>query len=178
MCTILDNCHNLPRIIIYSDNQNTVNIWHSLKAITPYNQLLILAIDCMITRNTDKCVLHVPGISNTVADTLSCFNNELALQLSPALEVTSFQPHQGMLGVTKKWSVCLPHPGNLSEMPGHLSNWTPSSPSTSAWPLIVPHTEATPPHLISTSPSAAFTVLTLNPHHAHLHFMSHSKQPI
>jgi len=32
-------------MVIYSDNQNTVNIWHSLKASAPYNQLLIIAID-------------------------------------------------------------------------------------------------------------------------------------
>ena len=56
----------------------------------------------MIACNTDMHVLHVPGISNTVADVLSRFNNELALQLSPGLEVTSFQPPQGTLGAAKK----------------------------------------------------------------------------
>ena len=101
-CALLDNCHNLPRVIVYSDNQNTVDIWHSLKAIAPYNQLLILAIDRMIAQNADVRVLHVPGISNTVADALSRFNNELALQLSPTLQVTSFQPPQGVLGAMKK----------------------------------------------------------------------------
>ena len=33
------------------------------------------------------------GISNTVADVLSCFNNELALQLAPGLQVATFQHH-------------------------------------------------------------------------------------
>ena len=44
-CAILDECHDLARIVVYSDNQNTVDIWHSLKATAPYNHLLILAID-------------------------------------------------------------------------------------------------------------------------------------
>ena len=33
------------------------------------------------------------GISNTVADALSYFNNDLALQLAPGLQVATFQHH-------------------------------------------------------------------------------------
>ena len=33
------------------------------------------------------------GISNTIADVLSRFNNELALQLAPGLQVATFQHH-------------------------------------------------------------------------------------
>ena len=69
-CVILDEHHHLLRIIFHSDNQNTVNIWHSLEATAPYNQLLILAIDGLISLNTDVCVLHVPSTSNTVMDAL------------------------------------------------------------------------------------------------------------
>ena len=60
-CAILDRSHDAPRIVIYSDNQNTVDIWHSLKAAAPYNQLLILAIDELIKSKIDARVLHVPG---------------------------------------------------------------------------------------------------------------------
>jgi hypothetical protein len=101
-CAILDECHSLPRIVIYSDNQNTVDIWHSLKAISPYNQLLILGIDKLISSKIDARVLHVPGVDNTVADALSRYNNELALRLAPGLQIFTFQPPRDTLGAIKK----------------------------------------------------------------------------
>ena len=101
-CAILDECHDLARIVVYSNNQNTVDIWHSLKATAPYNHLLILAIDRLISARSEVRVVHVPGIHNTVADALSRFNNEHALQLAPGLQVTTFQPPQGTLGAAKK----------------------------------------------------------------------------
>ena len=36
-CAILDRSHSASRI--FSDNRNTVDIWNSLKASAPYNQL-------------------------------------------------------------------------------------------------------------------------------------------
>lgn len=101
-CAILDKHHDLPRIIIHSDNQNTVDIWHSLKASAPYNQLLMLAIDRLIHSNTEARILHVPGTSNTIADALSRFNNTLALQLAPQLHISTFQPPRGTLGAVEK----------------------------------------------------------------------------
>ena len=47
-------------------------------------------------------MIHVPGTGNTVADALSRFNNEFALQLAPGLHVATFQPPQGTLGAAKK----------------------------------------------------------------------------
>jgi hypothetical protein len=101
-CAILDRSHDAPRIVIYSDNQNTVDIWHSLKAGAPYNQLLILAIDELIKSKIDARVLHVPGVNNTIADALSRFNNDLALKLAPGLQIFTFLPPQDTLGATKK----------------------------------------------------------------------------
>ena len=97
-CAILDKHHQLLRFVVYTDNRNTVDIWHSLKAIAPYNNLLILGIDELI----DAHVLHVPGIENAVADAISRFNNNAALKLVPKLQIFSFQPPQGTLGVPKK----------------------------------------------------------------------------
>ena len=97
-CAILDKHHQLLRFVVYTDNRNTVDIWHSLKAIAPYNNLLILGIDELI----DAHVLHVPGIENAVADALSRFNNDVALKLVLKLQIFSFQPPQGTLGVPKK----------------------------------------------------------------------------
>jgi len=78
-----DIAHSMPRLIVYMDNQNTVDIWHSLKASTPNNKLLIMGIDALIDYNTNARVLHIPGEDNIVADALSRFNNELALRLVP-----------------------------------------------------------------------------------------------
>jgi hypothetical protein len=91
-----------PRLVVYSDNMNTVNIWHSLKASSPYNNLLIIRINSLIEHQIDAQVLHIPGDVNLVADALSHFNNEHALQLCPGLHITTFTPPQGMLGACQK----------------------------------------------------------------------------
>jgi hypothetical protein len=91
-----------PRLVVYTDNQNTVDIWHSLKASGPYNKLLITAIDDMINFKFEVRVVHVPGVDNIVADALSRFNNAYALRLVPDLVISTFQPPLGMLGAYKK----------------------------------------------------------------------------
>ena len=102
-CTILQYIsYCAPRMVIYTDSQNTVDIWHLLKASAPYNHLLILTIDKLINLSIDACVLHIPGIENTVADALLRFKNDLALKLVAGLKIMSFQPPHGMLGATKK----------------------------------------------------------------------------
>ena len=58
-------------LVVYTDNQNTTDIWHSLKASAPYNSMLIHSIDWLINIDIDARILHVPGIENQVADTLS-----------------------------------------------------------------------------------------------------------
>jgi hypothetical protein len=94
--------NSLPRLVVYTDNQNTVDIWHSLKASAPYNTTLICAITSLIERETDARVLHIPGIENVVADALSRFNNALALQLVPGIRVGLFETPLMMLGAIKK----------------------------------------------------------------------------
>ncbi|KAJ7048235.1 hypothetical protein C8F01DRAFT_1285877 [Mycena amicta] len=56
------------RITIFTDNQNTVNIFNSLRATPDYNVILRAAVDDLITYNVDLRVLHVPGENNSVAD--------------------------------------------------------------------------------------------------------------
>jgi hypothetical protein len=91
-----------PRLVVYSDNMNTVDIWHSLKAASPYNNLLIIGIDSLIECQIDARVLHIPGDVNVIADALSRFNNKLAMQLCPGLRITTFTPPRGTLGARKK----------------------------------------------------------------------------
>jgi hypothetical protein len=94
--------NKLPRLVVYTDNENTVDIWFSLKASTPYNMTLIQAIDSLIEHETDTRVLHIPGVENVVADVLSCFNNALALHLVPGICVGLFETPLAMLGALKK----------------------------------------------------------------------------
>ena len=90
------------RLVVYTNNQNTADIWHSLKASVPYNSTLILSIDWLINNSIDAHVLHVPGIENQVADALSCFNNALALRLVPGLKLGLFETPLKLLGALKK----------------------------------------------------------------------------
>jgi len=90
------------RLVVYTDNQNTVDIWNSLKASAPYNSTLILAIDSLIKCNTDGRVLHVLGVDNQVTDALSHFNNALALCLVPGIKLGLFETPQMLLGALKK----------------------------------------------------------------------------
>jgi len=94
--------NSLPRLVVYTDNQNTVDIWHSLKASAPYNTTLICTITSLIEQETDARVLHIPGIENVVADALSRFNNALALRLVPGIRVGLFETPLMMLGAIKK----------------------------------------------------------------------------
>ena len=91
-----------PRLVVYSDNMNMVDIWHSLKAASPYNNLLIIGIDSLIECQIDARVLHIPGDVNVIANALSRFNNKLAMQLCPGLCITTFTPPRGTLGARKK----------------------------------------------------------------------------
>ena len=59
-----------PCMVVHTDNQNTINIWYSLKAHAWYNKLLIIAINKLIDQKIDVCV---PGVTNIVSDTLSHF---------------------------------------------------------------------------------------------------------
>ena len=71
--------HSPHHLVIYTNNQNMVDIWHSLKASVPYNSVLIIAIDTLLEHNINTHVLHIPGDNNTTADMLLHFNNALTL---------------------------------------------------------------------------------------------------
>ncbi|KZP33130.1 hypothetical protein FIBSPDRAFT_906963 [Athelia psychrophila] len=80
------------RIVIYTDNTNTVDIFNSLRTDPNHNPLLLTAIDLLISHGVELRVMHVPGEANTVADTLLCFNNASALAYVPGLQVNQFIP--------------------------------------------------------------------------------------
>jgi len=88
--------------VIYSDNTNTVDIFNSLHASSPYNQLLISAMNVVLDHNIDFRVLHVRGIDNRIADAISRFKNDLAVSLCSGLVIQSFESPRDALGVGSK----------------------------------------------------------------------------
>jgi hypothetical protein len=88
------------KILIYTDNTNTVDIFRSLRCLPAYNPLLKLAVDVLIENSYSLRVLHVSGEDNTVADVLSRVQFSVALSHEPSLKLYSFNP-PGMVGLSK-----------------------------------------------------------------------------
>ena len=86
------------RILIYTDNKNTVNIF--LKCLLAYNLLLKSAVDILIKNNYSLCVLHMPSKDNIVADALSRVKFSVALQAKLELKLYNFNP-PNLVGSTK-----------------------------------------------------------------------------
>jgi hypothetical protein len=59
------------KILIYTDNDNTVAIFNTLQCLPHYNPILINAADLCIATNIHLQVLHIPGELNSVADAIS-----------------------------------------------------------------------------------------------------------
>ncbi|THU78864.1 hypothetical protein K435DRAFT_876172 [Dendrothele bispora CBS 962.96] len=64
------------RIVIYTDNTNTVNMFHKLKATPKYNPILLTAVNYLLRSHSQLRVIHIPGEDKTVTDALSRFQNE------------------------------------------------------------------------------------------------------
>ena len=104
VCALHWICHKtilgLRRIVIYSDNMNTVDIFHLLKARGLYNGLLKEAVDLLMTFEVDLQVLHVEGSHNTLADLLSRSRFNEISRMYPAITVTPYKPPAFQVGAT------------------------------------------------------------------------------
>ncbi|KIY52572.1 hypothetical protein FISHEDRAFT_34973 [Fistulina hepatica ATCC 64428] len=80
------------RLLVWTDNTNTVDMFNSFHALPPYNPLLITSVDKLMDTNSQLRVLHVSGTQNRIADALSHFYNDLARQLDPSLRILPFSP--------------------------------------------------------------------------------------
>ena len=87
------------RLLVYSDNTNTVDIFHSLRSLPAYNNLLKFTISLLIKHDISLRVVHVHGVDNSVADSLSRFENTKAIAECPGLSISSFQPPRVVLGL-------------------------------------------------------------------------------
>lgn len=90
------------RLLIYTDNDNTVAIFNTLRCLPRYNDILIYAADALIMKNLYLRVLHIPGELNFVADAISRKKFALAEQHVPGIVISSFLPPQLSLGAIKK----------------------------------------------------------------------------
>ena len=90
------------KVVIFTDNLNTVQIFNSLACLPEYNHLLRRSVDIALANELDLRVLHVPGEQNIVADALSRCLFSVALDAAPQLKISPFQPPQWTLGAAKK----------------------------------------------------------------------------
>jgi hypothetical protein len=90
------------RLLVFSDNSNTVDIFHSLRCQPPYNDLLKFTVSLILKHGISLRVLHVPGVDNVVADRLSRFENTQASAACPGLSISTFQPPRVTMGQDKK----------------------------------------------------------------------------
>ena len=100
--SVVDAVTRLPTVphhlLIFSDNTNTVDIFHSLRSLPPYNELLKFVISLLVKHNISLRVSHIPGTENRIADALSRFENAKAITMCPDLTISPFQPPHVSLG--------------------------------------------------------------------------------
>jgi len=75
------------RILIFTDNANTVNILHSLHCLPQYNAILKQSVDIRLTTGHQLHVLHIPGENNVVADAISQKDFVHTLSVAPGLKL-------------------------------------------------------------------------------------------
>lgn len=90
------------KVVIYTDNFNTVDIFSSLRCLPELNHLLLFAVDILINSNVDLRVLHVPGERNIIADAISRLRIGVVTDIIPDFKLGSFQPPQFLLGAMEK----------------------------------------------------------------------------
>ena len=88
----------LDRLLVSTDNMNTVHMFNSLHTKPSYNPLLVSSINTRIRSSLDVRVYHVPGEDNTVADAISHDKFSQACHLVPNLTILSFTPPRDALG--------------------------------------------------------------------------------
>ena len=92
---------NVPqRLAVFSDSTFAVDVFNSLRAKPPFNDLVMSSVDILISSGIDLRVAHIMGENNSIADALSRFQNDVAHTLVPELSILPFQPPRDALGAT------------------------------------------------------------------------------
>jgi hypothetical protein len=85
----------INKLVVYTDNLNTVQIFNSLSALPAYNEILKSAVDHLLSDLDNPIqlqVLHVPGDLNTVADALSRGQLHTVVDNVPNIVIHPFTP--------------------------------------------------------------------------------------
>ncbi|KAL1739560.1 hypothetical protein HDZ31DRAFT_7286, partial [Schizophyllum fasciatum] len=82
------------RVLIFSDNTNTVDMFNTMRADQTHNRILMTAVDILLNSDCELRVFHIPGADNPVADALSRFDNQRAVLLAPGIKIRTFLPPQ------------------------------------------------------------------------------------
>ena len=72
-------------LVVFSDNTNSVNSFHSLRGPPYNNRLLRHSADLLITQDHQLQVIYIPGDLNVIADALSRHEFSKARNLSPGI---------------------------------------------------------------------------------------------
>ncbi|KAE9385630.1 hypothetical protein BT96DRAFT_1026532 [Gymnopus androsaceus JB14] len=81
---------SIHHVFVFTDNANTVDMFHSLKARQLYNPLLLTVTNHTICSGVQFRVSHIPGEENGIADALSQFDYDRISQ-QPVREVWSWE---------------------------------------------------------------------------------------
>jgi hypothetical protein len=79
-------------LVVFSDNTNAIDIFHSLRCKPTYNDLLKFAVSILLKHGIPLHVIHVHRTDNVIADLLSWFENVQALATYLGLSISSFEP--------------------------------------------------------------------------------------
>ena len=72
------------KILFHCDNQSVVDIWDKGSTRAPHTMALVrLLYFCASTHNINVCVIHVPGVCNDIADSLSHFQMDRFRRVAP-----------------------------------------------------------------------------------------------
>jgi hypothetical protein len=83
------------KLVIYTDNLNTVQMFNSLSALPEYNEILKSAVDHLLSDINNPIqlrVIHVPGEDNSMADALSRGQLHAIVDSIPHINIHTFPP--------------------------------------------------------------------------------------
>ena len=82
------SCWQRQKILFHCDNKAVVDIWEKGSTCAPQIMALIrLLYFCAANHNINVCIVHVPGIYNDIADSLSRFQMERFRTLAPEADL-------------------------------------------------------------------------------------------
>src|SRR5882724_6806699 len=91
----------IRRLLIFTDSLNCVDMFNSLRAQEGYNDILLFVVQILISSKISLRVFHIPGTDNCIADALSRHLFNMALTLSPGLNIHHFQPPCDTMGLAE-----------------------------------------------------------------------------